>query len=257
MLAKALERVLGTGKRARTPGSCPVCGHDKVAFAPLPASYGKNARRHGFVHFGYAEMTSLDTYTCTHCGATDRERLYSLWIMQEIKKQAFAQGARFIHFAPEKALSKQLGGLGVFDYKTADLLMSGVDYKVNMMELPFEDESFDFFLCSHVLEHVPSDDRAIAELYRVTRRGGRGILMAPIALNLDRTIEDPNITDAAGRWRFYGQDDHVRLYAHDDYVEKIRGHGFRVDELGEQYFGPETYSALGLKSTSVLYVASK
>lgn len=135
--------------------------------------------------------------------------------------------------------------------------MDDVDYKVDMMNMPFEDESFDFFICSHVLEHVESDDQAIKELYRITKQGGRGILMAPIAVGLEKTIEDPSVIDEVGRWRLFGQNDHVRLYAHDDYVNKIRSHGFRVEELGEKYFGEKVFRSLGLKSTSILYVVSK
>ncbi len=48
--------------------------------------------------------------------------------------------------------------MDLFDYKTADLSMENVDFKVDMMSMLFDDESFDFFICSHVLEHVDSDD---------------------------------------------------------------------------------------------------
>jgi ubiquinone/menaquinone biosynthesis C-methylase UbiE len=135
--------------------------------------------------------------------------------------------------------------------------MDGCDYKIDMMHMPFGDESYDFFICSHVLEHVESDDKAISELYRITKKGGAGILMAPIIIGLDKTIEDPTVKDEANRWRLFGQYDHVRLYAHDDYVNKIRSNGFLVEALGERYFGKKVFHALGLKRTSVLYVVTK
>ena len=147
--------------------------------------------------------------------------------------------------------------LEFFDYKTADLFMEDVDYKIDMMDMSFDDESFDFFICSHVLEHVESDDEAIKELYRITKSGGCGILMAPIRLGLKKTVEDQSVKDEAGRWRLYGQNDHVRLYAHDDYINKIRSHGFHVKEFGESYFGGDVFRALGLTHTSILYVVSK
>ena len=65
------------------------------------------------------------------------------------------------------------------------------------------------------------------------------------------------MTDEAERWRLYGQNDHVRLYAHDDYVSKIRSHGFQVEELAESYFGEDVFRSLGLKRTSILYVVSR
>ncbi len=154
-------------------------------------------------------------------------------------------------------MSKKLKSMDIYDYKTADLMMGGVDYKVDMIDMPFEGEIFDFFICSHVLEHVDSDDQAIKELYRVTKPGGCGILMAPIIVGLEKTVEDPTVKDEVGRWRLFGQNDHVRLYAHGDYVNKIRSHGFRVEEFGEEYFGEEVFRLLGLKHTSILYVVNK
>lgn len=256
MLTKLLRNIFGAEKRQQS-GWCPTCGNRPVTFLPLPEFYRDNAHRQGFVHFGKGEMTSHETYTCSRCGASDRERMYALWIDQQIKKEYFSKGKRLIHFAPETALSKKLKELDFFDYKTADLLMDDVDYQVDVMDMPFDADSIDFFICSHVLEHVESDDQAIRELYRITKHGGGGILMAPIVVGLEKTIEDPSVIDEAGRWRLYGQNDHVRLYAHEDYVTKIKSNGFHVVQLGKEYFGEEVFCLLGLKSTSILYVVSK
>lgn len=247
----------GIPKSTRQPYWCPVCDSRQTAFLPLPKFFLETALRYGFEHLENAEMLSLHAYKCPDCGASDRERLYALWIDQQIKKNFFPRCARVIHFAPEAALSGKLKELNQFDYKTADLLRSDVDFKVDIMDMPFDDGYFDFFLCSHVLEHVENDDRAIKELYRITKPGGCGILVAPIITGLKKTLEDPSVTDEAGRWRFYGQDDHVRLYAHDDYVKRIRSHGFVIEELGENYFGEEVFGLLGLTQTSILYVVNK
>ncbi len=256
MLTRLLRGVVAAIKPTRQPSWCPVCNTEPTKFAPLPKFYFESARRYGFVHLENAEMLSLDTYSCCSCGASDRERLYAFWIDQQFKKDFFRESMHAIHFAPEAALSKKLKGL-LSDYKTADLLRNDVDYNIDITDMPFEDEYFDFFLCSHVLEHVENDDRAIEELYRITKPGGYGILIAPIIINLTKTLEDPKITDEADRWRYYGQNDHVRLYAHDDYVKKIRSHGFLIEELDENYFGKELFGLLGLKQTSILYVVSK
>jgi SAM-dependent methyltransferase len=257
LLAKLVHQFFGASKPAQPLAWCPVCGNRPASFLPLPEFYREQAHRYGYLRFGKAEMGSLETYTCAQCGASDRERLYALWIEQQIEQGALSENMHVVHFAPEAALSAKLKSRELFDYKTADLLMDKVDYKVDMMEMPFEDESFDFFICSHVLEHVESDDKAIRELYRITKRGGRGILVAPISVGLKNTLEDSSVTDEAGRWRLFGQNDHVRLYAHDDYVQKIRRHGFRLEELGEEYFGKAVFSSLGLKQTSILYVVRK
>lgn len=45
-------------------------------------------------------------------------------------------------------------------------------------DLPFEDERFDLTVCRHMLQSVPRQPAAIAELVRVTRAGGRLHLIA-------------------------------------------------------------------------------
>lgn len=236
---------------------CPVCKQPDVQFLPIPPFYCENARLHGFVHYGKGEMTAHDSYSCSRCGSSDRERLYVYWLEQEIAADRLREGSRAIHFAPEAAMSRLIRGSQFFEYSTADLAMQGVDFQVDLMDIPFADSSCDFFICSHVLEHVPDDGRAVRELCRITRAGGCGILMAPIIVGLQHTLEDSTVTDEADRWRLYGQNDHVRLYAHDDYVRKIESNGFRVEQLGIDYFGAEVFAALGLKSTSILYIARK
>ena len=236
---------------------CPVCGCKHVSFAPLPKSYRENAELYGYEHFGRGEMIALESYSCRKCGASDRERLYAWWLRKQIETSKLKKGAKFIHFAPEAALSRMIREMHYFDYKTADLFMEGMDFREDLTAMTFADESFDFFICSHVLEHIEDDARAIRELARITKKGGCGILMAPICLDLEHTHEDPAITTEEGRWRHFGQNDHVRLYAHNDYVEKIRANGFQLDELGLQHFGESVFHELGLTSTSILYIARK
>ena len=70
--------------------------------------------------------------------------------------------------------------------------------------------SFDVLFCSHVLEHVRDDRKAMSEMFRVLKPGGWAVIQVPIATH--RTIEDPSITDPRERERLYCQSDHVRLY---------------------------------------------
>jgi SAM-dependent methyltransferase len=237
---------------------CPVCSASNLGFSPLPDFFRNNAKQYGYAHFGQGEMTALETYSCTKCGASDRERLYAYWLHKEIKAKKLSKFYKAIHFAPEQALSTFIRDANIFaEYQTADLAMDAVNHKVDLMDLPFPENSFDFFICSHVLEHVPDDRKALRELHRITRSSGRGILMAPVIVNLSNTIEDSTATTEAERWRLFGQYDHVRLYAHDDYVHRITEVGFDVQQFNQKTFGERTYTRLGLKPTSILYIATK
>jgi SAM-dependent methyltransferase len=249
-----LKNILYSG---RIDNYCPICKEKDITFKPLPDFYRKNAEMHGFKYFGKGEMTSINTYSCSNCGASDRERLYAYWLDKVIKTGNIAKESSIIHFAPEPVLSAHIRNLGFSDYQTADFSMEGVDYQVDLMSLPFPDNSFDFFICSHVLEHVPDDSVAIRELLRITRKGGRGILMAPITVGLSKTIENPSAISEEDRWRLFGQYDHVRLYAHSDYVKRLKEGGFQVEQLNKSSFGERTFKSMGLKLTSILYIVSK
>ncbi len=55
-----------------------------------------------------------------------------------------------------------------------------LDYVSDILSLPVADASFDCVLCTEVLEHVPEPIRAIREMARVLRPGGRLTLTAPL-----------------------------------------------------------------------------
>jgi SAM-dependent methyltransferase len=46
----------------------------------------------------------------------------------------------------------------------------------DIRNLPFADGEFGTVLCTEVLEHVPEPEKAVRELYRVTKKGGKLIL---------------------------------------------------------------------------------
>ena len=250
--------LLSYAKLCRAKTYCPVCQERDRGFAPLPDFYRINAEKHGYSHFGKGEMTALETYSCSNCGASDRERLYAWWLSQLCTGTSTHQYHKTIHFAPECALSNFIRHQRLFsEYQTADYTMEGVDHKADLMDLPFATETYDFFICSHVLEHVANDRKAIAELYRVTKQGGKGILMAPIITDLPQTIENPNITDEDERWRLFGQNDHVRLYSRNEYIERITEAGFNLAQFDISYFGSRLFKKLGLKPSSILYIVSR
>ena len=54
----------------------------------------------------------------------------------------------------------------------------------SIMNLPFDDESFDCILCLETLEHVEDPLKAMREIYRVLKSGGKFIGSAPFAYEL-------------------------------------------------------------------------
>ncbi len=234
---------------------CPICESIVNKFLPLPKYYIENWENFGYRYYLDAEMLAIESYSCPYCGSSDRERIIAYFIEQSLGTTIF-KDSNIIHFAPEKSLSLKLRKL-FLNYKTADLMMNNVDYKVDITSLPFDDSLSDFFICSHVLEHVPNDIGAIKELYRITKPGSFGILLAPIHRSIEKNIEDLNITSEAERWRLFGQNDHVRLYSHSGFISSIKKAGFYFKELDINYFGSKVFNKLGLSETSILYVVEK
>ena len=113
---------------------------------------------------------------------------------------------------------------------TCDLVPGRGDLAIDITRIDLPDSSFERVLCSHVLEHVPDDRQALAELHRVLAPGGIAIVNVPMDLRLERTDEDPTVTDPEERrWRYW-QEDHVRLYGR-DFRLRLEEAGFEVEHV--------------------------
>ena len=157
----------------------------------------------------------------------ERHRL--LWLYLKNETDFFTSQHKVLHFAPEQAFYKRFRNLSNLDYTTTDLNSPLADVKADICNLPFENESFDFILCNHVLEHIPDDKKAMQELYRILKTGGTAILQIPQELDRAETFQDDTITDPGERAKIFGQYDHVRVYGR-DYFDKLRAIGFKVEE---------------------------
>lgn len=158
----------------------------------------------------------------------ERHRL--LWLYLKNETDFFTAPHKMLHFAPEQAFYKRFRKLKNLEYTTTDLNSPLADVKADICELPFKDNSYDVIFCNHVLEHIPDDDKAMEELYRILKPGGMAILQIPQDLNKKNTFEDNSITDAKERAKIFGQYDHVRIYGR-DYFNKLRRKGFIVKEI--------------------------
>ncbi|SDS07371.1 class I SAM-dependent methyltransferase [Gramella sp. MAR_2010_147] len=157
----------------------------------------------------------------------ERHRL--LWLYLKNETEFFNKNLKVLHFAPEQAFYKRFRKLSNLDYTTTDLNSPLADVKADICDLPFEDKSFDFILCNHVLEHIPDDTKAMNELYRILKPGGTAILQIPQELDRAETFQDDSITDPKERAKIFGQYDHVRVYGR-DFFDKLRAIGFKVEE---------------------------
>lgn len=162
---------------------------------------------------------------CPGCNSAERHRLLALYL--ENQTNFFEQQLKVLHFAPEYMFQKRFSMLPDLDYISADIQSQYAQYKIDIMNIPYEDSSFDVVLCNHVLEHVLDDNQAMRELFRILKPGGWAILQVPLDPTLDKTYEDPNIVSPEDRALHFGQWDHVRMYGR-DYKDRLEAVGFMV-----------------------------
>ena len=185
---------------------------------------GKNYRE--FLPYGYEKQRQ----NVLSPGTLSLERHRLMWLYLKSETDFFNKNLKVLHIAPEQSFYKRFRKLKNLDYTTCDLESPIADVKADIQNLPFDDNSFDVIFCNHVLEHVENDKKALTELYRVMKNNGWGIFQVPIRYNLEKTFEDPTITDRKERIEKFGQYDHVRVYGM-DYYDTLAQTGFEVEKV--------------------------
>jgi SAM-dependent methyltransferase len=238
---------------------CSVCGNKIKEFLPLDSFYEENKKKYGNPFtFDDVETINPTQYQCPVCGASDRSRLYALYLIKALNICLSKGNLTLLDIAPSPPLKKFLLSLPNINYFSADKYMKDVDFIIDITDMNvIGSESFDFFICSHVLEHVVDDNRALAELFRILKPGGSGILMVPINLKIKNIDEDPNVTDVGERWRRFGQYDHIRLYSKMGFIDRVKQAGFKINQYGIDFFGKDVFFQHGISPKSILYMVEK
>lgn len=222
-LRKAVRNV-----RGERPRECPICGW-----------------RGRFINFGTPPQFDV---VCPDCGSHPRQRLLKL--VQE-SHAVIRPGGALLHFAPEKPLKPIIRSVQAASYVTADL-RPGYDLVLDIENIDRPAASVDTIICSHVLEHV-DDGRALAELFRILKPGGRLIAMIPILEGADRTYENAAVTSWRERKIHFGGGTHVRYYGR-DFRDRVRNAGFSLTEYAADEYDPIRY---GLIRGERVFVAGK
>jgi SAM-dependent methyltransferase len=215
---------------------CPVCGGN-------------------FRKFKEAGLIPRANEKCPRCSSMKRHRF--LWLYLKNKTNFFDENLKVLHIAPEYCFYQRFSNQKNLDYLSADLRSPLAMVKMDITNILYEENFFDVILCSHVLEHIPDDRKAMRELWRVLKPGGWAILQVPIDINRQKTFEDPTIKSPEERRRFYGLEDHVRLYGL-DYKDRLEQAGFtvKVDEYVKE-LGSETIKKYSLVERQNIYFCTK
>ena len=211
---RELRKKLNEYEECYPPKICPICGYKGIDFKRFPQIIHKEV-------------------ICPNCDCQERHR--AVWLYLEKNSHLFKDGNKILHFAPEKPFY-DLFKSNDTEYHGVDLFQtsSRVEEIMDIQDIHYDDDYFDLIYCSHILEHVPDDRKAMSELFRVLKPEGIALIMVPMngvvyefPFDESKTYEDENITTPEAREKYYGQEDHVRLYGA-DFKERLIESGFNV-----------------------------
>jgi SAM-dependent methyltransferase len=218
--------------------TCPISGRSYRKFLP----YGRTNPRPNAL--------------CPDSLSLERHRL--IWLYLKERTNFFTKKLHFLHIAPEQCFLQKFEQQHGEGYITADIESPLAKVKMDVHAIPFEDNTFDAAMCNHVMEHVEDDHKAMTEILRVLKPGGWAIIQIPIFHPVPEvTFEDKTITSPKDRLKYFGQEDHVRMYGK-DYPNKLRAAGFivREDDFVMQ-LPAETVAKYALPADEIIYFCQK
>lgn len=254
-LSVALECIGELKKKVLITKKCNCCQR-YVRYLPLSNYYVEMKKRYGGETNSRGETLNEYEYTCPVCGASDRDRLIIEYLLRrglpftdkKTKVLQIAPAASVEYWI--RAFCKQVS------YESTDLYMDNVTFKSDIQNMTnIMNDTYDYVICSHVLEHVKDDLKAMSELERIIKSNGKVVFLVPIDLNRDGIDEEWGLSEAEN-WKRFGQGDHCRAYSKKGLLERLEKI-FSVEQLGKDYFGTETYNEQGFSETSTLYILGK
>ena len=164
---------------------------------------------------------------CPNCYSFKRTR--TIWFyLENYTDYLERDDVKILHTAPESSMYKILKTKLGDNYISSDVVMSKyVDEEIDAQNIPYNDNTFDLIITSHVLEHIPDDHKALQEFYRVLKPNGQFVMMIPTMDELEKTFELPQINTDSLRKRYYKQFDHRRYYGRDVF-DKMESVGFKT-----------------------------
>lgn len=155
-----------------------------------------------FIHLANSFRYSFNS-ACPYCSSRARHRGLSFIYKMEISD--LDGESKVLHFAPEPVFYSIFKNK-LFSYQTIDYILEDVDLpRQDVQNLSIASDLFDIVLSNHVIEHVPNDDKAISEMYRITKRGGKVIITIPGNFKRTKTVYFDNLKNN-GHYRDYGID---------------------------------------------------
>ncbi|WP_055443358.1 class I SAM-dependent methyltransferase [Lacinutrix himadriensis] len=184
---------------------------------------------------------------CPKCGSISRNR--RLWTL--IKDTL--ENKKVLHFSPSHSLKEQIQKANTKEYITTDYLGEfQAMKKLNIEAIDEPDNYYDVIICYHVLEHVVQDRKAMQELYRILKPNGICYVQTPFKEG--ENYEDATIVTEADRLKYFGQEDHLRIYSVSGLSNRLQEAGFKIDVFD---YEEDAKNVLGFLKKESVIIASK
>lgn len=159
---------------------------------------------------------------CPRCGSLERTR--RLWHL--LNDGFLKDGIKILDFSPSRSLYRILKDNP--NYLSSDLSGDFISHVAfDITKIDSENEHFDLIICYHILEHIEDDIKGMKELLRVLKTGGHCLIQTPFKTG--KIYEDSNITEPQDREKYFGQNDHVRIYSIEGLKNRLEHVGFEVN----------------------------
>ena len=233
---------------------CNVCGKSIYKFSPYR---GKKAPE-DIKKFNIIGSDIIN-FQCPYCGSNDRERHLFLY-MEELELFKNINNLKILHIAPEINVYKKIKSLNPLEYICGDLFTERYDIDINTIDITkiqYNEGYFDMVICNHVLEHIENDMDAMKEIFRVLKKDGIAILQTPYSENIEKSLEDECINTDELRFKYYGQEDHVRIYGLDLFT-RLKNSGFKLNILKhKELFDSQISKYIGVNERESLIMVKK
>jgi SAM-dependent methyltransferase len=139
-------------------------------------------------------------------------------------RHAFAmyqKGARGVALDRDAAELKDVAGMFAALRPEVPTGATATALRGDAYQLPFADATFDAVVVAEVLEHLPADGVAMAELVRVLKPGGR------LAVTVPRWLPE-RVCWALSDDYHANEGGHIRIYRADELRDRLTAHGLEV-----------------------------
>ena len=215
---------------------CPICAMDFKKFIPLNPNKIKT------------------NYLCPRCGSAQRHRLLYLYL--SAKCLILTEPINLLHFSPRPCLVNKLKQIPGLTYITSDPTAANMDRNYDITHIDERDKSYDLIVCYHILEHIIEDHKAMRGIYRILKPSGMALFQVPF---WDKeTYEDAALKKPEQRLKAFRQNDHVRIYGYQDFINRLSNAGFQVTPVTyAKQLGSQICSKYGLDEEEVIFVCRK